>query len=297
LQFTFSIPPSGSEEVLFNVEADGFVFMLYYKERKFFLQRDNAITVMDIDDFVGLGELVMFAVWSYDEIRLYAKTLDSFKSKSTAEPTAPTAPPPSLIRWARKNGIVAVSQFANGEHFRQCVHDALKSISLKIGEADAYKSFWNIVYKGQRIKERLPKTESEVQPLLNCLLADQMLTAGIEIIPEAHTGAGNVDFLLVSRVSEALEKICLEVKLAQATDLEHGLFVQLPEYMRHHGAAYGIYCILNYKGEWFDKPVLPNDVSPMFYLSVKAKEQNVPELERIRCFEISLAKPLTASKR
>lgn len=297
LQFTFSIPPPGANETLFRVASDGFLFMFGYEERAFFLQRNRTRIALSIEGFVGLGDLVVFAIWAHSEIKLFAKTVDGSTFRTDTGPTEPTNPPPNLIRWARRNGMVPVSQFQSAHHFRQRVHDALQSISRKVGEADAYKSFWNIVYDGQRIKDRFPKTEPEAQPLLNCLIADQMLMAGIEVIPEAHTGAGNVDFLLVGSVSGALEKICLEVKLAHAADLEHGLFVQLPEYMRHHGAAYGIYCVLNFKGEWFDKPTLPDDRDPMFYLSLKAKEQKVPELERIRWFEIALAKPPTASKK
>ena len=255
LQMSFSELFLGSKGLFFYIESDSFLFSFEFKHDSFIFRRNNAVTVLTLDGLEIKNGIMIFAIWRHSQIEITACGREG-DSKSVFAPTSPVSPPQSLLKWARKQGLLPTERLASASEFRQKVHHALVTIQQKVAQADAYKSFWNIVYDGKKISKRSPKTEPEIQPLLQCLISDQMLVSDIEVIPEAHSGAGNVDFLLVAHVQSTLEKICIEVKLAHAQDLDHGYLVQLPEYMRHHEALYGIYCVLNFKGEWFDKPNL-----------------------------------------
>jgi len=296
LQLSLDIAWESSEGFLFYIESENFIFSFGYKNNAFILRRNNVVSVLTLDDLDKSNGLLIFAVWSHSEIKIFAGKGEG-NNKTGAAPTPPESPPQSLIKWARKQGMLPTESFVTAAEFRQKVHHALNAISQKVSQADAYKSFWNIVYDGRKIFQRFPKTEPELQPLLQCLIADQMLVSDIEVIPEAHSGAGNVDFLLIANIKGKLEKICIEVKLAHAQDLDHGYLVQLPEYMRHHEASYGIYCVLNFKGEWFNKPDLNGSEDVLFHLTKISKNAKVPELNMIRPFEIWLAKPVTASRK
>lgn len=123
------------------------------------------------------------------------------------------------------------------------------------------------------------------------------MTKNIEVFPEHQTGVGNLDFLLVGDIENIGRcYFCIEIKLAHSQDLEHGLVEQLPSYMRSLRSRYGTYCVLNFKGNWFDKPKIKDNHRLDFYLHLLTKESNIPEVENIRIFIFDFAKELSASK-
>ena len=125
-----------------------------------------------------------------------------------------------------------------------------------------------------------------------------MLLGNIEVVPEYRTGVGNVDFSFIACVGgKGLRKVCAEFKLAHSDDLKHGLFEQLPAYMRESGATFGAYCVLDFRGDWFDKPKLKKGGNLEVLLNLARIRSRTPALANIRVFVFRLAKPATASKR
>ena len=123
-----------------------------------------------------------------------------------------------------------------------------------------------------------------------------MLLANIDVIPEYTTGVGDLDFLFVGPLREGgTSKLAVEFKLAHAEDLDHGLEKQLPAYMKNIGTNYGAYCVLSFKGDWFDKPNIKL-VDLDSKLKLKIIEADPPILEGIRVFTYNLSKPASASK-
>jgi hypothetical protein len=87
------------------------------------------------------------------------------------------------------------------------------------------------------------------------MLADQMRLSSIEVVREYSTGVGDLDFMFLGIVSRTGQRrLCAEFKNAHSDDLERGLTVQLPQYMKNQRATYGAFCVLWYKGEGFDHP-------------------------------------------
>lgn len=282
--------------VFFELVSTSYVFSLSSQNGALVFRRNDYVCILNLDQFSENEKVMMFAAWTHNKMSLCCGNKSREILRVTTE-TSPISAPPELIKKARMNSLIPVSSFKTKYDFRQRVYSALSTIQAKIHEGDAYKSFWNIKYDGQAIKERSPKTEPEIQPLIHCFLSDQMLVSGIEVIAEPHTGSGKTDFLLVANVTDiGLTKICVEVKLAHSKDLHKGLREQLPEYMKAHKAEFGAYCVLDFKGEWFDKPKLLDGKSLELYLSPPSRQSKGPEEEGIRPFIFSLAKPKTASK-
>ena len=287
----------GSRRFLFKVLYDNYIFCLSIQNKSVVIQRNNVTSVLTLDELLEENRNIrIFAMWSHYKLVLDCRA--GRKWKRVEVPTTPIAPPAQLIRWARKHNLLPTETYKTEEEFRERIHASLITINQKIREADAYKSFWNIVYDGNTITERQPKKEVEIQPLIHCLLSDQMLLGNIEIIPEHKTGEGNLDFLFVGQVDGlGICKFCAEFKLAHSKDLENGLWYQLPKYMDVSNATFGAYGVLNFKGDWFDQPDLKRGETLDLHLDLIPTKVRKPVHENIRNFIFDLGKPATASKK
>ncbi|MBU0651694.1 MAG: hypothetical protein KJ649_13105 [Proteobacteria bacterium] len=286
---------------LFRLISDDFVFALSYQNSSIVFQRNATVSMVTLQElFNKNSEVVVFAIWTHETLTMHcvAGKAGEEDSKRVEVPTIPTAAPPQLIRWARKNSLIPIEKYSTEEGLREKIHSCLITINEKIREADAFKSFWNITYSGNNIIDRKPKKEVEIQPLIHCFLSDQMLLSNILVIPEHKTGEGKLDFLFIGNVEgQGMSKFCAEFKLAHSSDLDEGLLQQLPAYMSVSKATYGAYCVLNYKGGWFDLPKLPEERRLDIHLQIVRGKLASPYCENIRIFIFELAKIQTASKK
>jgi RNA-directed DNA polymerase len=123
-----------------------------------------------------------------------------------------------------------------------------------------------------------------------------MLLASIEVIPEFKTGVGDLDFLFLASVKGRGNcRFCAEFKQAHSNDIYRGLEIQLPAYMRSAGATYGAYCVLGFKGNWFDEPSAMSLSELEFDLQIRKLRLKDPLRENVRIFMYDLSKPATAS--
>ena len=282
---------------LFQIDRFGFVFNLSFQNNSIVFQRDNTVLILNLSDLLEENSRIMiFAMWTHSELKLDCRAGETIKKADV--PTDPTAPPAQLVKWARKQSLLPVETYSSEEEFREKIHSSLNTINHKIREADAFKSFWNIIYKGNKIVDRKPKKEVEIQPLIHCFLSDQMLLSNIEVIPEHKTGEGNLDFLFIGQVDGlGICKLCAEFKLAHSKDLDNGLWEQLPKYMDVSNATYGVYCVLNFKCDWFDLPTFKKGEALDMHLSLIPSGAQKPVHKNIRNFIFNLGKPATASKK
>jgi hypothetical protein len=126
----------------------------------------------------------------------------------------------------------------------------------KINATDMNRAFWDFGYKGLTIESRIPKKETGIVSILHGLLFDIAAAKNFQILPEHPAAGGRLDFLIsgILRTGKVV-KACVEFKHAHSSELEHGFSSQLPAYMQGEAARFGIYCVLYFKGSWFDKPV------------------------------------------
>ncbi len=283
---------------LFQLIGDNFIFALSFQNQSLVLQRNDVISVLTLEEFTNDIPLGIFVTWNFDKLGL--NCLQDNKKKTADVPTTPSAPPASLINWARKENLIPKTAFESEEEFRQKVCSCLQSIQNKINETGgALSQFWDYKYGNNgKIIERNPKKEIGAQSIVQCLLSDQMIMSSIELVPEYVTGKGNLDFMFIGNIKDnGLSKICAEFKNAHSEDLEHGLLEQLPTYMENKNSKYGFYCVLNYKGEWFNKPDFENNTKLDLELSKKQLSSNNPTQKNIRLMIYNLGKQKTASKK
>lgn len=166
---------------LFQVSGFDFDFCLSFQNEAIVFQRNNTFSVLNLAEFLKESDTItVFAMWSHSELKLDCRAKGEVRQANV--PTQPTAPPARLVKWARRNSLLPIETYKSEEEFRERIHSSLNTINQKIREADAFKSFWNIRYDGQKIVERKPKREVEVQPIIHCILSDQMLVGNIEVI-------------------------------------------------------------------------------------------------------------------
>lgn len=281
--------------LFWGIVDDNFHFLLLVEDLNLVLIRNGVTATLYVGDMIKRFEVVIFKVhWTYRELTLECG-MDNDYIK-TQVPTIPTAPPPSLVNWARKQNLLPITQFETKEEFCAKVYSCLVSIQDKITTIGAINPFWDMEYSGRSIKSRKPKKEIDIHRIIHCILSDQMLMNSIEVIPEYKTGIGNLDFMFIGIVrGQGHIHLCAEFKNAHSDDIYQGLEMQLPLYMKNKNAEYGAYCVLGFKGDWFDEPNGMTLKDLEFELLVK-RLSLLPLTQNVRIFMFDLSKPNSASK-
>lgn len=123
-----------------------------------------------------------------------------------------------------------------------------------------------------------------------------MFLSSIEVVPEYHTGIGNLDFAFLGMVKNSgIRTLCAEFKNAHSEDIFNGLTTQLPRYMQNKNSKYGAYCVLYFKGDWFDKPELSSQDLDMKLYKKALESGNPLANDNTRVFVFNLSKPTSAS--
>jgi len=245
------------------------------------------------------------AVWQPMELSLtvldksYGKAIDSgadamteIESRRMVLKTPPTPPPNSLIAWARKESIAPIIAYDSPPHFYQEVTFALQAIPDKARTANIYNAFWDITYKGPlEIAPRRPKREPDIVSVIHGLLSDVAIAKNFEVSPQYPLGGGKLDFLISGHLKTGqVVTVCVEFKHAHNPKLKAGLLNQLPTYMQTKGCDFGIYCVMFFKGKYFEKPKKYGIESLDFYLKGLAGSAGLSNI-RILVFDLSYPKP------
>lgn len=291
-QGTFKFWTQGKDSTgfIFEFINEEFCFTFGMQNQSFVIQRNETVSVLTLEEFNENKPMMVIVMWGFDSLWLICMQ-DDIKKEAVVG-TTPCSPPVSLIRWAKKNNLLPIEEYDNEEQLRNKVCSCLQSIQDKINEAGSFNSFWNL----HKDKLQTPKKEIDVHQFLHCLLMDQMFISTIEVIPEHKTGIGNIDFSFIGKIkNNGFATICLEFKNAHSEDLKNGLVKQLPLYMKNKNAKYGFYCVLDYRGDWFDKPKIKNGQRIDMMLSNLANSTKDPIQRNIRILIFDLSKQKTAS--
>ena len=152
--------------------------------------------------------------------------------------TAPVRPPRDFIRWARLQlRIPSRAPYVTGREAQGDILATLEGLTQKLRETRAWHGFWD---------GSAPKPEPQLTGIILSYLQDLEIK-GIEVIPEAVTGSGRMDYLFLAPLADgSIARICCEFKLAHAPKLAHGLESQLPDYMASKSTDLGIFGIIDF---------------------------------------------------
>ncbi|OGS96067.1 MAG: hypothetical protein A3H31_01180 [Gallionellales bacterium RIFCSPLOWO2_02_FULL_57_47] len=220
------------------------------------------------------GKFIATMTWEPKILSLSIDDRDGFREDSCK--TSPTFPPPAFREWVRRQALIPNVIYESDEILYEAVLDQLQHLRDKIYDINAINGFWNIEYNGNTILSKKPKHEVDIHPQIHLLLLDLEPQKGLQVTPEHLIGSGRLDFLISGRTSaNRIVKVCVEFKFAHATDLVHGIKIQLPEYMERKTTAYGIYCVLDFGSDYpaikskFDIPMFNNEELSLYdYLSL-----------------------------
>ena len=132
--------------------------------------------------------------------------------------------------------------FSNNEEFSKCILDICLSFKSYVENEKGYELLWN--------EKEKPKTESAVQRLLFGVMKGYCLFLNIDISKESNAGSGPVDFKCSQGYSK---RVLIETKLMRNTRYWNGLEKQLPQYMLAEGIEKGIFLLVAYTTEEFNK--------------------------------------------
>ena len=103
-----------------------------------------------------------------------------------------------------------------------------------------------------------------------------------------------MDFLVSGQLkTREIANVCVEFKHAHSRKLKSGLLKQLPAYMQTKGCDFGIYCVMFFKGKYFEKPEKYDLESLDFYLKNLAGSAG---LSNIRILVLDLSYPIPPSQ-
>ncbi len=194
--------------------------------------------------------------------------------------TTPTFPPNSLIEWARKNNLISTTEFNSPDELYETLINALGAQQDKINTTNMHDAFWDKQFgKNNKILSKKPKRETDIHTIIHGLLHDLALIKSLNIYHETSLANGKLDFLITGELTNGGKvNICIEFKNAHSRDLNTGLTKQLPTYMRIKGTDYGIYCVLDFRGNDFREPKIDN--LPL-HLHLLAIQNGISNIKRI----------------
>lgn len=252
----------GGQIVLSGFYSDQFEFEININKGRFNFIRNKKIASQPLPR--GTRKRVhCFARWDPESIdvtvledgygRLPATEKPPIESFQSETATLFTVVPDELIRWAREQNHLPTTSLVSAEDFFVEFVNIIYQMQESIEKTGGQRIFWD--FKQGNGSPPTPKAEPQVTAGIHLLLKDAAVRKDFQIVPQAGAAGGNLDFQ-INKVVEGgkLAVLAMEAKHAHSKDIEHGLFTQLPTYMRAVSAEFGIYLVLWFKGKEFDRP-------------------------------------------
>lgn len=134
-------------------------------------------------------------------------------------------------------------QFSNNEAFSECIFSICESFKNFIENEKGYTLLWNE-------DSNKPKPESALQTLMYGFTKSYGTLLNIDITRESNAGSGPVDF----KYSQGYHKrVLIETKLVSNSKYWNGLTRQLPKYMLAEGIEKGIFILVAFTADEFNK--------------------------------------------
>lgn len=199
--------------------------------------------------------------------------------------TAPVYLPTSIYEYCKRKGWMQVPSYDTEEDVSRTVIEALQLLETPFTLAQ--RRFWD----GDE-----PASESAAGDLVTSHLTHLRFLKNIDVIREAQYGNGRLDFLFLGHTSAGKQvKVCVELKRSNHGDLDHGLCVQLPEYMLRCGTQFGIFLVIDY-GPGQRPTTAPERHILHDHLQLLVMQELVPRHLVVRIVILSAFAPPTPSK-
>ena len=146
---------------------------------------------------------------------------------------------PELLEHVRSNPFV----FSDADTFLKCILGICGSFKNFVETEKGYTLLWND-------DSEKPKPESALQTLFFCFIKAYGLFLNIDITRESNGGRGPVDF----KCSQGYHnRVLIETKLVSNSKYWHGLERQLPLYMQSEEVDKGIFLLVAFSSDEYNK--------------------------------------------
>lgn len=222
-----------------TINADGFKDYIWDCKNEELRNDLNYTIKADIDK-----EAIMQIARQHPE---WVKEYEDFKESQGYKPYDLTIDKNGVYAWASKDLIDHVKEhpfsFSDEESFSKCILDICESFKNFIQTEKGYTLLWND-------DSEKPKAESALQTLFFGFTKAYGRLLNIDITRESNAGSGPVDF----KCSQGYHKrVLIETKLVSNTRYWNGLTKQLPQYMLAEEIEHGIFILVAFSIEEFNK--------------------------------------------
>ena len=196
-----------------------------------------------------------------------------------------------LNKFYIQDELIGINEFIektritnSGNFFDFCYKFLELTIKKSIELSGLHIAFW---------EDESPIKEKKAQPIIFNMIRYLAEKKGIQISREVEAANGGLDFYFSYNIGTEILKVCVELKNAHHTELAHGIESQLPLYIRDMGKKEGIFLVLWYKNDRFNKPKAYDTVKDLnSYLLSK-----VPKRFKIKPLIIDCTKKVCPSKK
>lgn len=246
---------------------------------------------------IGSNAKYFFITLSYDPTKFHLSIHSVLNNGENIEQvktidTSTLYIPINLIRWAQRHNLLPKKNYSTSLEFLTTLLEDIRLSEKKIRDTNSHILFWDRQRKQGLKNKLLPKLEPEAATGIYAFLQDSSINHGYELMHETSSSSGSVDlYVIATNTNGGFIKICIEIKNAHSDDIEHGLKEQLPEYIRGKNADYGIYLVLSYKCEKFERPL-----EELSNLKLKLTRLNQFSNISVEIFDLSIPLPPSSKK-
>jgi hypothetical protein len=240
---------------MWSISCPGYRLAVEVTDGAFVLRRDDVQLEIPLKDVETPPALLRALVcWRPTELQLRLASLATGKEVRKQCDTRMVRPPAELLRWARRRAIAPIAAYGSAGALYEVVAEAFESLQDKVSTTGMYPAFWDVERSSDERRQR-PKRETHIHPTVEALLWEVAIAKSLDILREPTIGGGDLDFLISGQVARSGSvPVCVEFKHGHNDRLFHGLEKQLPAYMDAKASAFGIYCVLWFRGPEFERP-------------------------------------------
>lgn len=222
-----------------TINPDGFKDYIWDNKNETLRNDLNFSIKADIDK-----EAIMDIAKRYPQ---WVKEYEEIKEKQSYNPYDLSKDKKGVYGWASdevqeyiKNHLF---QFSDSESFSECIFGICDSFKKFIENEKGYTLLWND-------DTNKAKPESALQTLMYGFTKSYGILLNIDITRESNSGSGPVDF----KYSQGYHKrVLIETKLVSNSKYWNGLTKQLPKYMLAEGIEKGIFILVAFTTDEFNK--------------------------------------------
>lgn len=199
----------------------------------------------------GEEELIHHALFTITNFNSYYNAKNRFLTDLNSLYMAEAAPD---IR----EFLLETKIYSRGAFLEFCYRLLEVSLKKSIEFGGLHSAFWN---KNGNIPK--PILEREAQTIIYNNIRYLAEMKGIRVYREPMASDGSVDFHFSYTKNDKRMEVCVELKNAHHSNIEHGISTQLPLYINDIGGREGIFLVLWHKTEEFNKPAKFNSIFEM----------------------------------